>query len=654
MLTEASHQMRLQLYAGNSLLRWKGLVEWKRAHRAFFKLIISAWRMWAGAHKRATAVAVAAGSRHKVTALAQHFEILMQHTLYRRRLNAGAVLRIQTASLSGTRSAVQARRSAYMMLGASSHASQTHSFAAWKQHACGRRRLCRFKARLHDAHARLLLELIFVRWRLGIAKPVQEGDDGSGVASAVQAKLVSEWQESTAAFVWPISSEAMRELLETARAPPRVDAPPAQLLAYPPPPRPPPPPPPRMPIAMTLAAPVAAVAAAPEPAMGDDSSSVVESALMWQALAALAPAALSQAKARRAALKLPELEKLVAKRNQAMLLLPAGIASRRSSLLALTDLASNRATDVVRAAHRRDLRLLRIHDGADAAARINAANPKFTLAKRPGADDDKDDGVEGSGGKKGKKSGSNSARGRSAKGERSGSAKRARTPPPQAPISGKREEDDPSEYWDEPEPPPKLPPSVPRFSCGRERPPLNVLPLLPWEVELAGLDGGSQGRGAQPAPEIVGALSALRALASSYIENEGLEDTKEVFETAFNEAMAEAEAPSKLGIQSLLGLSSALNDASTWQPGDLLRKLKGDESEGDGYAPRSAADDDDDFAVEDDDDDDSQDGRSLETALTGAMAAVRMLALRSGQSVESLSMNGSIHPNETLIATDCH
>ena len=495
MLTEASHQMRLQLYAGNSLLRWKGLVEWKRAHRAFFKLIISAWRMWAGAHKRATAVAVAAGSRHKVTALAQHFEILMQHTLYRRRLNAGAVLRIQTASLSGTRSAVQARRSAYMMLGASSHASQTHSFAAWKQHACGRRRLCRFKARLHDAHARLLLELIFVRWRLGIAKPVQEGDDGSGVASAVQAKLVSVWQESTATFVWPISSEAMRELLETARAPPRVDAPPAQLLAYPPPPRPPPPPPPRMPIAMTLAAPVAAVAAAPEPAMGDDSSSVVESALMWQALAALAPAALSQAKARRAALKLPELEKLVAKRNQAMLLLPAGIASRRSSLLALTDLASNRATDVVRAAHRRDLRLLRIHDGADAAARINAANPKFTLAKRPGADDDKDDGVEGSGGKKGKKSGSNSARGRSAKGERSGSAKRARTPPPQAPISGKREEDDPSEYWDEPEPPPKLPPSVPRFSCGRERPPLNVLPLLPGRWSSLGSMGAVRAGG---------------------------------------------------------------------------------------------------------------------------------------------------------------
>jgi hypothetical protein len=113
MLAEASHLMRLQLYAGNSLLRWKGLVEWKRAHRAFFKLIISAWRMWAGAHKRATAVAVAAGSRHKVTALAQHFEILMQHTLYRRRLNAGAVLRIQTASLSGTRSAVQQWRTGF-------------------------------------------------------------------------------------------------------------------------------------------------------------------------------------------------------------------------------------------------------------------------------------------------------------------------------------------------------------------------------------------------------------------------------------------------------------------------------------------------------------------------------------------------------------
>ena len=37
------YEMRLVLYGGSTIARWKGLVEWRRAHRGFCKLILHNW-----------------------------------------------------------------------------------------------------------------------------------------------------------------------------------------------------------------------------------------------------------------------------------------------------------------------------------------------------------------------------------------------------------------------------------------------------------------------------------------------------------------------------------------------------------------------------------------------------------------------------------
>ena len=570
----ACERMKLHIYGGFTITRWKGFVEWRRAHLGFFKLIIGAWRHWATSHKQASALAYTAASRHRVTCLAQHFEILQQHTMYRRRLNATATVKLQRSVGDATQPVAKgliARLAAFFLHGAKQQAFSVYAFRAWHREACGKNALSRFRVHVDAAHAQRLIEMMFVRWLIA--------SRGEKTTQEAQQQLLARWQKSIAAYGWPVPAASMRQMHQVACTPTRKDLADAAAARS---------------AAVTPAAIVATIPAAQAPAAGsmptgtdaeaaltseqrsspkDEESwgstevgrfGQMPSILMWQALAAIAPAALRQRRAARRKLDLPVWpDRMRNKRDETHWTLPK-FAIRRSMLLGYQGLAEARAADDMRRKHRRDTRLLLLGQREDSAVIIHGFNPKFTIVDRAAKQNGSDSARSGSAGKKGKK-GSKSARGgKSAR--RPGSGKRARTPPP-LPVrpsvldDAEADEDFPVDEFSH------LPPHVPRSCKGRPRPP--GLPVLPWELseeERAALEDERR-RKLEGDVQNVAALSALRALASEHIVTDGGTTSdleKEVFETEMNAALEEGWDGQQVSAAGALALSAALSEASAF------------------------------------------------------------------------------------------
>ena len=618
----ASDYMQLQYYCGFSLSKWKGFVEWRRAHRGFFKLLLAAWHHWASSHRKAIAKAKSAASRHKMTSMAQHFEVLSQHTAYRRRLNAATTVRLQRPT--GGQAIALARRAAFALVGEDEQALAVEAFGAWRGLVQGRKSLRRFEQKLGAAHDRALLEMVYVRWMLACvdrihAKRAQGGgeDGDAGSLLSLKHQLVDRWQASIGEYGWPIDSAATQRMHAAAMAPTQHDLAAAAEAA--------------MSAAAAEAAAAAAEARARTPkkerpktpkkdkggkgrakspkggsargsdARGDEGPSAnavdpalpVEAAaaaetpegsteagrlnympsyLMWQALVSLAPTVLHQVVHTRRRLMLPRMERMRDKRDDALDLLPP-YADSRPMLLGMQGLMESFAADALRAAKRRaDLALL-MYDGESSAQRINSLNPRFTLLRReqrlrnaapPPQQVGKERGDRRGGGGKGGKSGSKSARGRpgSPKSGRPGSSSRrgAHTPPPLPVRKGifDEEEDDADDSAPEDA---HLPPSVPRFCNGRPRP--LGLPVLPWELseeQRLALEAAANPTEEDDEPDKVAALSALRALGSSHIEsNEGEND--HLGAAVFDNAMTEALEQGVEGQQVSTGSALAISSS---------------------------------------------------------------------------------------------
>ena len=618
----ASEQMKMHIYGGFTISRWKGFVEWRRSRRGFFKLLLGAWRHWAKSHKHAGAVAHAAASRHKMMAMAQHFEILQQHTAYRRRLNAATTVKLQKAqgdAGSARAPGAVARRLAFMLASAEAEGLVGAVFRAWCWLCKGKRALGRFRVRLLDAHNRTLLEMIFVRWLITAR--------GEKAEAAQQQKLVGRWQKATAAFGWPLPAAKMREVHAMAATPSQqdlADAASAALAAK---------------TASAVADPRAAAAAggagseappnadataqgaaaasAPGAPAGDGDKPVkhpkgsteigrleqMPSILMWQSLASIAPAVLREQRDAMRKLELPTLERMRDKRDEAHWALPK-FGFRRAVLLGFQGLMEARAADKLRKKRARDARLLLQKQSEDSAVIINSINQSFTLVDRNrGAAAE----LERSGSAGKKRGGSASARGRSKGGKRPGSGKgRSRTPPPM-PMRAAADDESGDEYAEEApvDALGHLPPSVPRTCRGRPRPP--ELPILPWELsERDRIQLEEAQRKTDPGLENVAALSALRALASENIASDdhttsGLAD--QVFNTELASALDEEWEGQRRTAQGALGLSQALADAST-RTSDVARRTRA--ASGEELGGLTEAED------EADDDDDDDDGASDE------------------------------------------
>ena len=204
-MERAAEEMQLVMYGGTTIQRWKGLVEWRRSNRGFFKMLLSAWRHWASSHKHASAVAFAAASRHRLTCMAQYFEILQQHTAYRRRLNGSTTLQI-CFHTAGKMSGAIARKAAFTMQGSETHALAVQAFASWHHLIRGSNYLQRFKEQLKDQHAKALCEMVFVRWHIA-ARAEKEN-----YTPSEKQKLLSQWSQANAAFGYPIDPAVTHEM----------------------------------------------------------------------------------------------------------------------------------------------------------------------------------------------------------------------------------------------------------------------------------------------------------------------------------------------------------------------------------------------------------------------------------------------------------
>ena len=606
-MERAAEEMLLSLYGGNTVRRWKGLVEWRRAHRGFFKLLLSAWRHWAVAHKHASDLAFAAASRHRLTCMAQHFEVIQQHTAYRRRMNGACTLTLQGAM--GEARGAEARRAAYMMYDEESKARAVQCFSAWRSLIGGSNALGRFNRHLVEEHGRRLKQLMMARWLLATrAAKSTEGAD--------QRVYATRWQEAAGAFANPIDHDVVESLRKEALKVSKTDLKARMAVLHPPPPKPSkaagrsvsPPGKSKsgpasvgsssaLPLAagpagratasiLYVTAPDGTAAAAEAPAEDEWPELSTEagrkghmpSFLLWQALAALAPTVLAE---RRRQSALAVHVRMREKRASAVAALPA-FHIRRSMLLGMTELAHSLAADRMRSAGRRDDKLLLLHTGEEHAVNIHRINDRFTLQSRstrlqgmldgvPGSAVGPDDGGAGRPRSGGKKGGAKSARSAKGKGGRPGSGgdKRSRTPPP-LPVRPHTSPDGDNEFMldddDASDPYARLPPSVPRSCRGRERPP--ALPILPWELsedDRLALEEAAAGPGADVGDDKVAALSALRALASeAIIDSDGslLGVEEEVFNEAMKEAMEEGVEGQEMSTSGMLSMASAFGDAS--------------------------------------------------------------------------------------------
>ena len=573
----ACEQMKLHIYGGFTITRWKGFVEWRRAHRGFFKLILGAWRHWAQSHKHASALAITASSRHRVTCLAQHFEILQQHTTYRRRLNATATIKMQEAQKEYTRTNAKgcmARLALLAFRGDDAQALAVAAFRAWHLEVSGRKALDRFRSHVDAAHSKRLLEMIFVRWLIA--------SRGEKTSPEVQQQYIARWQKTIAAYGWPLPAGKIKELHKIASTTSRMDladakasakaaASDAQPFSKVAPPGP----------ISNAAAPAgstsnatdapAAVTDAPAKEGKDKWGSTevgrlgqMPAILMWQALATIAPPILRQRKGMLAKLKKPLIDRLRDKRDETHWTLPK-FAIRRAMLLGLQGLAEAKAADTMRRMRRRDDLLLLAGQSEDSAKVINSYNPKFTLIDRAAPPE-----RVGSAGKKGK-GGSKSARGGKSP-KRPGSGKRPRTPPPLPVARPDFDEASPAQDEDGEDAFAHLPSHVPRSCHGRPRPP--SLPVLPWEMSEAEREAleESRRRMQNGEGEKVAALSALRALASKHIVTDGGTTSdleKEVFDTEMKAALEEGWEGQQISTGGSLALSAALSDATAFMSGDM-------------------------------------------------------------------------------------
>ena len=110
-------------------MRLFNFIEWKRAHRGFFRLLLVSWHELAASQRQAIAAASASRLRHDAISLTLHFEILQKHTSYRRRL---AVLANHKMQRGGPVTSA-ALTAAYEIAGARTHGAWVLCFRAWSQ-----------------------------------------------------------------------------------------------------------------------------------------------------------------------------------------------------------------------------------------------------------------------------------------------------------------------------------------------------------------------------------------------------------------------------------------------------------------------------------------------------------------------------------------
>ena len=71
---ESAEMMRRELFGRRTINRLRNFIEWKRAHRGFFRLLLMSWHEMAAAQRQAVATASATRQRHDRISLTLHYD----------------------------------------------------------------------------------------------------------------------------------------------------------------------------------------------------------------------------------------------------------------------------------------------------------------------------------------------------------------------------------------------------------------------------------------------------------------------------------------------------------------------------------------------------------------------------------------------------